>query len=232
MNQFWGANYWGQPQGGYYHPHVYYPPGYNPAAHPDPAALTGGMFSPYPPRAPFTPISTNPSAHPVRSKKYPSLNPCLAADSCIIHPDLRKKPRTDVPASTFNTFRHTPAMAYPVTHMRLVCKSFPWTIDIVSPQNPITVEAVWEAMYACLQEHLHDSEWGYLCQDKKQRETIEKAAEKRAKADGDKVLKRIDWLGESTVFKGLEKSEEFEKIRLFPGTTPVAETWVIKLGSN
>ncbi|THU96781.1 hypothetical protein K435DRAFT_86444 [Dendrothele bispora CBS 962.96] len=231
MNPYWGANYWGQPQGGYYHPHVYYPPGYNPAVpQPNPAAVPGGMFSPnsiFP-----IPLRAHLQTPAVRSKKYPYLNACLAADSTLIHPDLRKKPRTDITASTFNNYRHTLAMAYPVTNMRLICKSFPWTIDIVSPQAPITVEAVWEAMYAALQEHIHDSEWGFACQDKKLRETIEKAAEKRGKVDGDKVLKRIDWLGEHTVFKGLERSEEFEKMRLFPGSNAVAETWVIRLASN
>ncbi|KAF5357299.1 hypothetical protein D9758_005876 [Tetrapyrgos nigripes] len=215
MNPYLHGNYWGQPQGGYYHPHVYYPPGYNPAASPappNPAVIAG--------------------AQPNRSKRYPTINPCLAADSSMIHPDLRKKPRSDITASTYHAYRHTQAMAYPVTNMRLICKSFPWTIDIVTTQSPITVEAVWEAMYAGLQEHLHDSEWGFACQDKKLRETIEKAAENRRKGDGDKVLKRIDWLGEATVFKGLEKSEEFEKVRLFPGSPPVAETWIIKLGTN
>ncbi|KAK7447465.1 hypothetical protein VKT23_014175 [Stygiomarasmius scandens] len=224
MNPFWGiTNYWGQPQGRYYHPHVYYPP----TPYTSPAPLTGGMISSYLPHTPV--ITINLPAQLIPSKKYPSLSPCLAANSCSIHPDFRIKPRTYIPPATFNAFSYFPAMGYHVTHMRLICKSFPWKIDIVS-RSSITVGAIWNEIYVALQEHLCDSEWAIAGRNK--RKTIEKAAEKRRMFDGDKALKRIDWLGENTVFKGLEKNEGLEKSRLLPRATAVPETWVIKLGSR
>ena len=83
-----------------------------------------------------------------------------------------------------------------------------------------------------LQEPIADSEWGIVVHDKPKKETIEKAAKARHGKDKDKDLrlKRIDWLGETTAFKGLEQDEEFEKKRLLPGMQACKETWVIKFG--
>jgi len=81
-----------------------------------------------------------------------------------------------------------------------------------------------------LQEPIADSEWGIAVNDKSKKDTIEKAAKARHEKDKDVRLKRIDWLGETTAFKGLERDEEFEKKRLLPGTQARKETWVIKFG--
>ena len=77
-----------------------------------------------------------------------------------------------------------------------------------------------------------DSEWGIVVIEKSKKETIEKAAKARHEKKKDKHmgLKRIDWLGETTAFKGLERDEEFEKKRLLPGSQGCKETWVIKFG--
>lgn len=77
-----------------------------------------------------------------------------------------------------------------------------------------------------LQDPIADSEWGLATLNKTLRETIERAA--NARKSKNKALKRVDWLGEKTVFVGLEKDEEFEKRRLLPGMTPCPETWVAK----
>ena len=87
-----------------------------------------------------------------------------------------------------------------------------------------------------LQAPVVDSEWGIVVNEKSKRETIQKAAKARHDKDKDKDkdkdvrLKRIDWLGETTAFKGLERDEEFEKKRLLPGSQGCKETWVIKFG--
>lgn len=81
-----------------------------------------------------------------------------------------------------------------------------------------------------LQEPIVDSEWGIVVHDRAKKETIEKAVKTRCEKDKDARLKRIDWLGETTAFKGLERDEEFEKKRLLPGTQTCKETWVIKFG--
>lgn len=68
--------------------------------------------------------------------------------------------------------------------------------------------------------------------DKSTREMVEKAARKRQDKDKDRKLKRIDLLGDTTLFKGLEKDNDFEKMRLLPRAKGCSETWVVKLSSG
>ncbi|KAF9467406.1 hypothetical protein BDZ94DRAFT_1305480 [Collybia nuda] len=168
-----------------------------------------------------------------RSKKYPDLNPILAADTTLLRFDVKKKPRTEILASTYYSSRHSPALSKGVKHLRLISKSFPWTIDIVS-QGPITCEAVWDALFTGLQEFIADSEWGFIIDDKKKREAVEKAAKKRIEGEQitDKRLRRIDYLGEGTFFKGLEQDQDYHKLRLLPAEQGCPETWIVKLGTQ
>ncbi|KAF8828694.1 hypothetical protein HHX47_DHR3000278 [Lentinula edodes] len=201
-------------------PYAYPAPGYYPPAqqyHPHPAPF----YAPgYPTQLP--PPTTN------RSAKYPSLHHILAVDSTTLKIDIKQKPRAGINASTFYAYADMYAMAIPTYHIRLISKAFPWSIEIKST-TPITCAAVWDALHSALQENIADSEWGMLAGEKKLRETIEKAAKKRGQSDADKALKRIDWLGDATIFRGLEKVEDFQKIRLLPGSDLVAETWVVKM---
>ncbi|KAJ3773019.1 hypothetical protein FB446DRAFT_734620 [Lentinula raphanica] len=203
-------NPYGYPAPGYYHPQQQY----------------------YPPQPPYYaqgyPNPQFPPPTPTRSTKYPSLHHILAADSTSLKIDLKQKPRAVITGSTFHTYAEQYAMAMPTYHIRLISKSFPWSIEIKAT-TPITCEAVWDALHLALQQHIADSEWGLAVGEKKLRETIEKAAKKRAETDSDKALKRIDWLGESTIFRGLEKIEDFQKMRLLPGVDPCSETWVVKM---
>ena len=116
--------------------------------------------------------------------------------------------------------------------MRLVSKSFPWQIDILTPTN-VTCEDVWESVYAALQHPIADSEWGFIVKDAKHREAMEAAMKKRIEGDpnADKHPKRIDYLGNVTLFKGLGKDDDFVKLRLMPYAPGCTETWVIKLTS-
>jgi hypothetical protein len=52
---------------------------------------------------------------------------------------------------------------------------------------------------------------------------------KRCEKDVDSLYKRIDFLGENTLFKGLEKDDEFVKSRIMKGVENVSETWVVKI---
>jgi hypothetical protein len=102
--------------------------------------------------------------------------------------------------------------------MRLISKSFPWTIDIVSQDN-IRCEVVWDALYSALQQPIVDSEWGFMIRGYGLRETVENAVKKRLTAGGvkgDKHYKRIDFLGDETIFRGLEKDDELEKAMVLP----------------
>ena len=62
---------------------------------------------------------------------------------------------------------------------------------------------------------------------------MEAAVKKRLEAEptGDKRPKRIDFLGDVTLFKGLERDEDYEKLRLLPLSTSVPDTWLVKLTS-
>ncbi|RDB16901.1 hypothetical protein Hypma_002544 [Hypsizygus marmoreus] len=167
------------------------------------------------------------------SAKYPNLNPILAADTMLLHFDVKKTPQSQIPVPTYYSYRHVPAMVHRASHVRLISKAFPWTIDIIpDAQAPVTCQAVWKALYDALQEPLVDSEWGLIVGVKRLRETVEKAVKKRIEDGGmGEDKKRIDFLGDVTLFKGLERDEEFEKVRLLPGEKPCPETWVVKLAS-
>jgi hypothetical protein len=171
-------------------------------------------------------------ANQPRFSKYPSLNPSLAEDTTLLRFDVKQKPSTTLLASTFYANRHNFALAAPTRHMRLLSKSFPWQIDIMTPTN-VTCEDVWESLYAALQQPIVDSEWGFIIKDAKQREAMEAAMKKRIESDSnaDKRPKRIDYLGNVTLFKGLGRDDDFVKLRLMPHSPPCAETWVIKLTS-
>ncbi|KAJ7141425.1 hypothetical protein C8R44DRAFT_659157 [Mycena epipterygia] len=178
----------------------------------------------------WAPPNANAAYH---SSKYPTLNPVLASDTTQVHYDVRKKARNDIAPATYLPNRHLFAVASGATHVRLISKFFPWSIDVMS-NTPVTVEAVYDALHAALQQHLADSEWGIVVDNKKLRETIEKAAKKRVESDrdDDSRLKRIDWLGGSAFFRGLDKIEDFQELRLLPGAEPCAETWVVRLASS
>jgi hypothetical protein len=167
------------------------------------------------------------------SKKYPHLNPILAADTTLLRFDIKRRPRSEILTSTYYTSRNVPAKAMPTYHFRLISKTFPWAIDIHSSANVnITCETVWDALYAGLQEPIVDSEWGFLIKDKKMEE-LEKAVKKRLEAEpgGDKRPKRIDYLGDVTLFKGLERDEEYEELRHLPHSHVIPDTWLVKLTS-
>ena len=164
--------------------------------------------------------------------KHPHLNPALAAGSTNIRYDLRKPAREGILLSTYQQVAFQPAFAQPTYDVRIISKAFPWTVDIQAPTGSVvTCGTILEALHAMLQETIADSEWGIVVHDKSKKETIEKAAKIRhGKEKKDARLKRIDWLGETTAFKGLEEDEEFEKKRLLPGTDACKETWVVRFG--
>jgi len=174
----------------------------------------------------------SPPANQPRFSKYPTLNPSLAEDTTLLRFDVKQKPSATLLASTFYANRFHFALAAPTRHMRLISKSFPWQIDIMTATN-VTCEDVWESLYAALQQPIVDSEWGFIIKDAKQKAAMEAAMKKRIEGDpnSDKRPKRIDFLGNATLFKGLGKDDDFVKLRLMPHSPTCAETWVIKLTS-
>ncbi|KAF7305961.1 C2H2-type domain-containing protein [Mycena chlorophos] len=218
---------WAQPG----NPWAYYPQ-YGP---PPPGAAPPVPGPPGQPQAPYggywgqagwaPPTATNAGY----SAKYPTLNPVLASDTTQVRYDVRRKAKSDIPGHIYAPNRGLFATSSSASHIRLISKAFPWSVEVKSGV-PITVEGIWDAIHTALQQHIADSEWGIIISDKKLREAIEKAAKKRSETDADPLLKRVDWLGTQTVFKGLDKFEEFTEMRLLPGMEPCTETWVVKLG--
>ncbi|KAJ7187884.1 hypothetical protein C8R46DRAFT_1052962 [Mycena filopes] len=215
-------NNWGNPWG----PNAYYQQPNAPGFGPPPQQGYAGFWQPPPG---WAPPNANAGFH---SNKYPTLNPILASDSTPVRYDVRKKARNDIAPATYMPNRLLYATAGSAVHVRLISKAFPWTIDIMS-HTPVTCEAVWDSLYAALQQYMEDSEWGMVVNtDKKLRESIEKTAKKRNESDPDKRLKRVDFLGANTIFKGLDRMEEYTEQRLLPETEACFETWVVKLGSS
>lgn len=200
-NRAWAPNQWYQPQ---YDPRVYIPPYYG-------ASYGWPGFN-----------------DRARAPKYPNLNPALAADTTQVRYDVRKAPSDGILFSTAAQLGPSPALLSTTPSIRIISHSFPWALDI---RAPVTCLAVFEGLHKMLQEPIADSEWGIVCSlDKARRETIEKAAKARTEKDKVKKLKRIDWLGDKTAFRGLEKDDEFAKNRLLPEATACPETWVVKFG--
>jgi hypothetical protein len=163
--------------------------------------------------------------------KWPTLHPALAVDTTHIRYDVRKPPRDAIMLSTWQQISHVPALTVPTYEICIISKAFPWSIKIPAPAGSVvTCGAIFDALYNMLQDHIDDSEWGIVIHEKSRKEAIEKAAKTRQEKDKDKRLKRVDWLGDTPMFKGLEKDDEFEKKRLLPGGAGVAETWVVKFG--
>jgi hypothetical protein len=239
MNPSWGTTWPTE-----WHPHVYIPPQAYPQAYSQRPPQPGYWYQPTwnrntayqhgnSPSYPFVsslalPLCDRLAEH-FRSRKYPNLNPILASDTTLLRYDVRNMPKDAILSTTYNTNCQTPCLATPTSHIRLISKSFPWTIDVKSANGSITFEHLLDAIYYGLQEPLADSEWGMAVADKDQRETILKAAKKREEKDKDKRLKRIDWLGENILFKGLEQDGDFEKLRLLPRAQGCPETWVVRL---
>jgi len=211
MNPY--ANGW--PPQGQYNPHVYIPPGYyNQPYYNDQPSVWQAYYD-----------RTRPAS------KWPTLNPALAADMTQIRYDVRKPPRDAIMLTTWQQISHLPALTVPTREIFIISKAFPWSIKIpAAAGSVVTCGAIFDALYTMLQQPMEDSEWGIVIHDKSRKEAIEKAAKLRQEKDKDKRLKRIDWLGDTPMFKGLEKDDEFEKKRALPGSAGVAETWVVKFG--
>ena len=59
---------------------------------------------------------------------------------------------------------------------------------------------------------------------------MQKAAKQRqSEVDKDKGLKRVDWVAENFIFRGLDKDDEFAERRLAYVNNECKETWVVKM---
>jgi len=89
-------------------------------------------------------------------------------------------------------------------------------------------------LYEQLQMPITGSEWLHIARDESVKRTILGAYEKRVlpKLRSSEPLRRIDYLGENTLFVGLEKNDDYADGMLMPGTKNGKETWVAKFSDR
>jgi len=165
-------------------------------------------------------------------RRHTSLHPILAADTTLARVDVRFEPSSEaaIPNKTYYAYRHAHATATQASHVRLISKDFPWFIDIKTSGHPVTCDDIWSGLHAALREPLADSEWGILSHDPSRAKKVQKAAKQRqSDGDKDKILKRVDWVKDSFIFRGLERDDDFAKRRLAYVDSECEETWVVEL---
>lgn len=160
-----------------------------------------------------------------------AIYPHIAAGRSPVPFDLRVKPREYDPDEYERHSRYS-IFLQPTKRLRLICKNFPWTIEI--KDEWVHCARVWDAIYDALQKPIKASEWALIAHDESKIREIKRAARKRLDKDEneDPRPKRIDWLDEMTLFRGLERDEAFAKAVLIPGKEEDVETCVIRLDSR
>lgn len=61
--------------------------------------------------------------------------------------------------------------------MRLICKNFPWTIEI--NEGWVYCARVWDAVYSALQQPIKPSEWALIAHDRVKVNEIKRAHDER-----------------------------------------------------
>ena len=82
-----------------------------------------------------------------------------------------------------------------------------------------------------MRQRITEAEWALISKDCFRKRAVEKAMKKRLEEfpSDDPMPLRIDYLGDMTIFKGLEKDDAYAQKMLMPGRGR-GETWVIRLG--
>ena len=157
--------------------------------------------------------------------------PHIAAGHTAVPFDLRERPR-EHDAEQYDRHSRYSLFLQPVRRVRLVCKNFPWTVEV--KDEWVFCARVWDAIYNALQKPIKRSEWALIAHDERKMSEIKRARDKRLERnpEDDQCPKRIDWLGEMTLFRGLERDEAFAKKILLPGKEENVETCVIRLDSH
>ncbi|KAG2038368.1 hypothetical protein BDR03DRAFT_954583, partial [Suillus americanus] len=133
--------------------------------------------------------------------------------------DVRMPPQEGIAPSTWQQISLVPALEMPTFKILIISKAFPWSIVIYAPTGSVvTCGTIFEELHKQLQRHVEGPEWAMLAVDKTRKEAVEKAARSRQEKDKINRLKRIDWLGDKSMFEGLERDKEFEKKRHLPGS--------------
>jgi len=68
--------------------------------------------------------------------------------------------------------------------------------------------------------------------DRERARKIERAAKRRQETDKSKKLKRLDWLGDVCIFRGLEKDDDFSKRRTAYAEEDCPEIVLVKMAAT
>jgi hypothetical protein len=120
------------------------------------------------------------------------------------------------------------------SQIRLISSLIPWPITITTTHpSGLKISDILEEMYECLQKHVTSVEW-FIVEEKKRLtvgETMRRNSKLRGGERGERDgVRRVDWLGEWTVVRGLEKDERFITERQV-GKEKI-DTWVLVMGRN
>jgi len=131
------------------------------------------------------------------------------------------------------------------TGIKIISKNFPWEVDVESDRQgaPITVEDVVNTLHETLDKHIASSEWWIVTDEVRSR--VAKQYERncdaspsgsgrhrgevekpRHKSEG---VRRVDWLLDNFIMKGLEKDENLIQKRV-PDKSMRENTWCLVVG--
>jgi len=115
-------------------------------------------------------------------------------------------------------------------------------VQSADDNSPVTVEDLVNAVHESLSKHISGTEWWIVTDSVREKVTAQyvqncEATERdgRRKAEVEKPrqknegLRRVDWLLDGFVMKGLEKDDKFAKLR-FRDKDVVEQTWVLVNG--
>ncbi|KLO16935.1 hypothetical protein SCHPADRAFT_191012 [Schizopora paradoxa] len=134
----------------------------------------------------------------------------------------------------YDTFCHEPATNEVTEYVRLVAEEFPWAIDICvrveKGVRAVTCGDVWRGIHYALQEPLSQSEWAILMSNKdaspawgERFRNVVQGMRTREPV----IPRRVDWLGNKTVFCGLKSGGDLARRVLRPGTKPCRHTYLV-----
>jgi len=167
-----------------------------------------------------------------------------------IHYDLRDSPHralvtTNPQLSALSPGHLRASITNPaVAGIKIISKNFPWEIDVESDRSsaPITVEDVITSIHEALDKHIASSEWWIVTDEVRNR--VAKQYERNCDASSgssrhrgevekprhrSEGVRRIDWLLDNFVMKGLEKDDAFIQKRI-PDRATRENTWSLVLG--
>lgn len=167
------------------------------------------------------------------------LHPCIAVESGIgqaIPFDLRERPAIYEP-QPYQDHGNFSAFLYRRRRVRLICKLFPWDIDIDRTYDNsgwVKCADIWTVLHERLHKPIRYAEWALIARDQNKIKQIEETRRwrLRKKPNDDPRPLRIDYLGSMTLFRGLYRDQAFAKSALMPGKDAATDTYVVQLDSH